>query len=135
MLSLGFNKKYTKSFIRSLGHGEFMSVERLDWLLENKRCAIGSSDDRIFRKQHFFLVRKVQDQYRLICVTPKDFKIYYITEIEEFLKFADLRIVELQKSAQVDDLMESLDAYPCSGLMIIDEDDKAYLFDIVTIVK
>lgn len=129
MLDVRFNRKMTKKLIKGMAPTKNMTLNHLDWLLEEKNSLCGCIYQPLIGKRIVFLVIKDKDNYKLVCGGDTLPRLYGIEDIEAFLKFISIdELVVDKKEEVVNDIKILLDA-PITGIVIID-DNKLYLYDI-----
>lgn len=128
MFDIRFNRKMTKKLIKGMAPTQNMTLNHLDWLLEEKNSLCGCIYKPLIGKRIVFLVVKDKDNYKLICGGDKFPRVYGIEDIETFLKFISIdELIVDKKEEVVNDIKILLDA-PITGVVIIDN-DKLYLYD------
>lgn len=129
MLDVRFNRKITKKLIKGMAPTKNMTLNHLDWLLEEKNSLCGCIYTPLIGNRIVFLVVKDKDNYKLICGGDKLPHVYGIEDIEAFLKFISIdELIVDKKEEVINDIKIVLDA-PITGILVIDN-DKLYLYDV-----
>lgn len=130
---LTFNKKLTKALIKAGAPLPKITKQTLDWWLDEKEELCGMIRFRPFRKNVVFMIRKSKDRgYRLFTCDKNNLYIYYISDIDEFLKNFGIMPFEVSgdfKSQFIESLKIEDEGFSTGFIEI--NDDKVYLYDYI----
>lgn len=131
--NLRFNKSMTKLLIKSIPN-DTLSLNSLNWRLDNTKEIYGSYCRGIFTKNiMFFLQRMEEDKFRLLVIGDKgSCNCYLIDDIEQYLKVIGITKIEPVDKEDEDQLYEAVNetkAIPNTGIIIIDEEENIFVYD------
>lgn len=130
---LTFNKRLTKALIKAGAPLPKITKQTLDWWLEEKEELCGMIRFRPFRKNIVFMIRKSKDKgYRLFTCDKNNLYIYYIADIDEFLKdfgIIPFEILEDYKNNFIEALKNEDEDFSTGFIEI--HDGKVYLYDYI----
>lgn len=127
--NLRFNKNITKTLIKSIPE-EKLTLQALNWRLDNTRKVYGSYHKGLFKTTMFLLQRIDEDMYRLLTVNNKnECRCYLIEDIKLYMKVIGIEEIDLVDTEDIYEALEDTKVLPNTGIIVIDEEESVFVYD------
>ena len=124
-----FNKTLTKRLLQASPREEDrINLSSLEWNSENSNQIFGLQKWGLFKSRAYLLQPIGNKRYRLIIPIGKTCGFYLIDNIEEFINYVGIQILDVDNKQETTDVVKGTAGLPSTGVIMIDE-DALYVYD------